>query len=119
MSRGVTSKKLEVSPKLAEPSQRFWWLLVAALSIALVLVIYRLYFSGTSYAKIDELQERLAEQQALNAAIIETNRKLMIEIDALKSGDFEIETRAREDLGLVMPGEEFYLFVESDTVDDG
>lgn len=111
VSRGVSSKEL-ARPVLAEVGDRFWHVLIAALLLVLLMLIYRLYFSATSFAKLEALEQQLTEQQQVNAAIAEENRRLTIEIEALKKGDIEIETRAREDLGLVKPGETFFHVVE-------
>jgi len=110
-NRGVSRSETE-TPELAEVGPGFWWFLLLVLGLVLSLVLYRVYFGSSSYAKIEALEQQLAEQQAYNEAIAEMNRRLAIEIEALKNGDLEIETRAREDLGLVKPGETFYLVTE-------
>ncbi len=99
-------------PELAEVGERFWIVLTAALALVLIMLLYRMLFSDTSYAKLDELRQQLADQEQLNATIAEENRRLTIEIEALKKGDIEIETRAREDLGLIKPGETFFHIIE-------
>ena len=114
MGRGSTSKKIRLEPELAVLGSRFWVVVAAVLSLALLLGSFRLFFGSTSYAKIEELRDRLAKQRAVNAQLIEDNRRLTIEIEALKNGNFELETRAREDLGLVKPGETFYLVVDDE-----
>jgi len=73
-------------------------------------LVYRIWFSDTSFNKLKSLELMLAEQKQHNALLVEENRRLAIEIEALKNGTEEIETRAREDLGLVKPDEVFYLF---------
>lgn len=99
-------------PELANVGAGFWKILCFALSLVLIGVGYRLWFSETSFAKIQMLEARLAAQHAKNAKIAEQNRRLVIEIEALKNGMDEIETRAREDLGLVKADETFYLVID-------
>lgn len=112
MRRGVSSRTPEVTPSVKTLGVRFWWLLLGALSVLLVLALYRLYFGSSSFSKIEQLEAQLAAQLEYNQQIAEANRDLTIEIEALKNGNHEIETRARESLGLVKPDETFYLFVE-------
>ena len=40
------------------------------------------------------------------------NQQLAAEVKALKTGLDEVEARAREELGMVKPGETFYLVVD-------
>ncbi len=110
--RSATARNSLAAPKLATVGVGFWQILLAFLFLALLAVIYRLWFSDTGFQEIEKIEQTLAEQRQENIEIAERNRRLAIEIEALKNGTDEIETRAREDLGLVKSNEEFYLIVE-------
>ena len=61
MGRGVTSKKVAIEPELATVGPRFWQVTAIGLLIILLLGVYRLFFGGTSFAKLEELQELIHE----------------------------------------------------------
>lgn len=90
---------------LGRLARRFGAPVVAGLAVALV-IVGGLFPTRTYLAKRQEVAEaeaRLAQLQADNAA-------LEARVDALDS-DAEIERLAREDYGLVKPGEEVYRIV--------
>lgn len=72
----------------------------------------RLWFSDIGVIARHELRDRLTEQTRRNAELEERNRRLAVEIAALKSGLAGVETRARSELGMVKEGETFYLVVD-------
>ena len=108
----VTARSSLGTPSVTSVGIGFWRVLLAFLLLSMVGLVYRIWFSDTSIDKLDELDSRLTQQKQENAEIAEQNRRLVIEIEALKNGTEEIETRAREDLGLVKADETFYLIVE-------
>jgi cell division protein FtsB len=72
----------------------------------------RLWFSDIGVLARHELSERLAEQTRKTEELAERNRRLAVEIAALKSGLAGVEARARSELGMIKEGETFYLVVE-------
>ena len=72
----------------------------------------RLWFSDIGVLARHELRERLADQAHRNAELEERNRRLAVEIAALKSGLAGVETRARSELGMIKEGETFYIVVD-------
>ena len=50
-------------------------------------------------------------QQAINAKLKTRNDQLFAEIDDLNEGSEAIEERARNELGMIRPGETFYRLV--------
>lgn len=87
------------------------WLL-AALSVALILLQYRIWISDDGVRGVARLQHAVAAQQALNSTLVERNSRLAAEVQDLKAGTAAIEERARSDLGMVGPNETFYQVVE-------
>ena len=110
--RSATPTATLGTPKLAKVGVGFWQLLLAALLCALLGMAYRLWLSETSFREIEKLNATLNEQKKANDLLAAQNRRLVIEVEALKNGSEGIETHAREDLGLIKPDETFYLIVE-------
>jgi cell division protein FtsB len=85
------------------------------LALGLVVLLgmqVRLWFSDIGVLARHELSERLAEQTRRTEELAERNRRLAVEIAALKSGLAGVEARARSELGMIKEGETFYLVVE-------
>lgn len=85
--------------------------IILLLSI-LVFLQYRLWAGEGSVAEAQTLKSKIAEQQAKNAQLANDNERLMSQVAALKEGLDAVESRAREDLGMVKSDETFYLLVE-------
>ena len=88
-------------------------LLVILAAVALVLQ-GSLWFSDDGYQKTRELRAAVAEQRLMNAELRERNASLDAEVVNLKQGLEAAEERARNDLGLIGPGETFYQVVSAD-----
>jgi cell division protein FtsB len=75
------------------------------LAVALGLVGYTLL--GPGGGKRVQLRQELATMQGQNLKLIETNKRLALEIEALKTRRDYQEKVVREELGLVRPDEIF------------
>ena len=91
-------------------------LLVALLLLALLgWLQYRLWFGVGGQREVDALAEQVAKQKATNGDLGERNDALAAEVRDLKeptSGGAAIEERARDEFGLIKPGETFYRVVD-------
>lgn len=58
------------------------------------------------------LERALAEQQQHNAALAARNNQLYAEVADLTNGMEAIEERARAELGMIQPEEEYFLIAE-------
>ncbi|MGH1373309.1 MAG: cell division protein FtsB [Cellvibrionaceae bacterium] len=87
------------------------WLIVT-LSVLLVGLQYRLWVGEGSLAEVVRLGDERAVQARENDRLRERNRILAAEVEGLKSGLDAVEERAREDLGMIKPGETFFMVVE-------
>ncbi len=87
------------------------WLLPTLLLI-LIGLQYRLWAGQNSVADVVRLDRAIAEQEQENSQLRDRNRILAVEVKGLKSGLDAVEERAREDLGMVKPGETFYMVVD-------
>ena len=84
------------------------WLTITLIVILLLLQI-RLW---REYSEVGSLRAQVAEQAEFNRQLAERNAELAAEVESLRAGMDAIEERARSELGLVKPGEEFYQVVE-------
>jgi cell division protein FtsB len=80
-------------------------LLSLALAALLVMVQAELWLGKSGVPRVMELQARLDEQQAANAAAARRNQQLDAEVRDLKEGLEMVEEKARRELGMVKPDE--------------
>ena len=80
-------------------------LLTLALAALLVVVQAELWLGRSGVPRVVELQQRLAEQEAANAAATKRNHQLDAEVRDLKDGLEMVEEKARSELGMVKPDE--------------
>ena len=92
-----------------------------ALRIALVVLVallawlqYRLWFGEGGTRAVEELETRVVEQRRQNEGLTQRNAALAAEVADLKSGEAAIEERARNELGMIKPGETFYRVVDDE-----
>jgi len=90
------------------------WLrvLLLALVVLLGLLQYRLWFGGGGRQAVETLDARVQEQRRQNDGLGQRNAALAAEVADLKSGEAAIEERARNELGMIKPGETFYRVVD-------
>jgi cell division protein FtsB len=89
------------------------------LRIVLVLLLvllgwlqYRLWFGGGGEREVAQLQAQVARQRHDNTGLQQRNDALAAEVEDLKSGEAAVEERARNELGMIKPGETFYRVIE-------
>ncbi len=94
------------------------WLrvLLLALVVLLGLLQYRLWFGGGGRHAVEALDARVQEQRRQNEGLGQRNAALAAEVADLKSGEAAIEERARNELGMIKPGEIFYRVVDDGVV---
>ena len=79
--------------------------------IALILLLYRLWFSDSGLQEVFRLEDAIAKQTAENTMLTERNNALAAEVIDLKEGLESVEERARSELGMVGHNESFFLVV--------
>ena len=77
-----------------------------------LLLQYRLWLGEGGIIERASLEQRVADETELNSTLRERNEALTSQVLELQQGEAMLEAVAREDLGLVQEGEEFYLFVD-------
>ena len=85
-------------------------ILVAILVVLIVAVQYRIWVGEESVADVWHLEQSVASQREENAALALRNARLAAEVRDLKQGLDAVETRAREELGMIHEDETLYQF---------
>lgn len=102
-------------PILRPPRLTWVWvrrlLIAVLLAVSLAYLPYRLYLrSGLS--RLLSLRAELQQVRAENQRLAQDNRRLGQELERLKDDDLAIERVARDELGLIRPGEIVFKVVE-------
>ena len=81
---------------------------IPAILIALLLIFHaQLWVGRGSVQSVQDMQQRLLDQNAANAKAQEANAQLAAEVRDLKEGLEMVEEKARSELGMVKPNEIF------------
>ena len=85
-----------------------------ALLLVLILVMMQvnIWLTKDGYSRVAEIKELIQDQQKENNEMVSRNSQLKEEIKDLKDGYSAIEEKAREDIGMIKEGEEFYLLTK-------
>jgi len=87
-------------------------LLILVLLLLLVGLQHKLWRGEGGRQDVEQLRAKVAQQETENAALRQRNAALGAEVEDLKSGTAAVEERARNELGMIKPGEVFYRVVE-------
>ncbi len=82
------------------------------LVLLLVMMQVNIWLTKDGYSRVAEIKELIQDQQKENNEMVSRNSQLKEEIKDLKDGYSAIEEKAREDIGMIKEGEEFYLLTE-------
>lgn len=86
--------------------------LVVVLAGLFLVLQYKLWFDRNGVTKVWHLRHSIAEQTKENKELAQRNSVLDAQVKDLKSGQAAVEEHARNDLGMVKPGEVFYQIIE-------
>ena len=92
--------------------------IIILLAVVLVLLQYRLWVSEDGFSSVWSLGDSIESQQIENRELAQRNEQLEAEVRDLKQGKEAIEEIARNDLGMIGPGETFYLIAAPESTDD-
>ncbi len=93
---------------------------IIALIVLLALLAglqWRLWASDSSFHALWQKQARLEELKTTHESLSERNRRLLAEVDDLKTGLGALGARARLDLGMIGPDETFFQVIEDTPTD--
>ena len=82
------------------------------LVLLLLIMQVNIWLTKDGYSRIVEIKGLIQDQQKENNEMASRNSQLKEEINDLKDGYAAIEEKAREDIGMIKEGEEFYLITE-------
>ena len=83
------------------------------LFVLLILLQFKLWFGEGGFRDVARLEARVENQQNQNADLLRRNAELQAEVEDLRERLDAVEERARNELGLIKPEEEFYQVVPS------
>ncbi|OUD14033.1 septum formation initiator family protein [Thioflexithrix psekupsensis] len=86
--------------------------IMVILLILLGLTQYQLWFGERGYEQWIAYQQQLAQQQQLNQQFIQSNQRLMRDVENLKQSLELVEEHARLEFGFLKSNEVFYQIVE-------
>tara|TARA_Y100000748_G_C15433084_1_gene464065 strand:+ start:542 stop:850 length:309 start_codon:yes stop_codon:yes gene_type:complete len=97
---------------------KLYYLLIAFLLLAILLLSNSIFFGDYSYSKKNELVEENSNQKDININLIKHNKILEFEIKNAQSSDEHVENFARENLNLTYPEEDFITFKKQEEDND-
>jgi cell division protein FtsB len=81
------------------------------LFVLLVLLQFKLWLGEGGFREVARLETRVANQQQQNDDLLQRNAELHAEVEDLRERLDAVEERARSELGLIKPSEQFYQVV--------
>lgn len=81
------------------------------LFVLLVLLQFKLWLGEGGFREVARLETRVEDQRQLNEDLLQRNAELQAEVEDLRERLDAVEERARSELGLIKPAEEFYQVV--------
>ncbi|ELR65374.1 Cell division protein DivIC (FtsB) [Photobacterium marinum] len=86
-------------------------LLTLALLVVLSWLQYDFWLGKNGMMDYMAVKENVAIQQQANAELLQRNQQMYAEIHDLHRGQEAVEERARNELGMIKPGETFFRIV--------
>ncbi len=84
----------------------------------LLVLQYKFWFERGGYFDNRELRKQLEAVRVENEQLMERNRELARKIILVKEDMNEIESLARQKLGMIKEGEQFIFLIDEDTLND-
>jgi cell division protein FtsB len=86
--------------------------IIAVLAALFLALQYKLWFQSGGISEVWKLKQKIVAQTHENNSLTQNNTALTAEVEDLKTGQAAVEEHARNDLGMVKPGETFYQVVD-------
>ena len=81
------------------------------LFVLLVLLQFKLWLGEGGFREVARLEARVENQRQQNEDLLQRNAELHAEVEDLRERLDAVEERARNELGLIKPAEQFYQVV--------
>ncbi len=89
------------------------------LVVLFVLLQFKLWLGEGGFTEVARLEDRVELQREKNDELLQRNARLQAEVEDLRERLEAVEERARNELGLIKPAEEFYQVVPPPTNKQG
>ena len=93
-------------------------IVILILFVLLVLLQFKLWLGEGGFREVARLETRVGEQRRQNDDLLQRNAELRAEVEDLRERLDAVEERARSELGLIKPAEQFYQVVPAPPGDD-
>ena len=90
-----------------------FYLLISILTLVIFMTQFNYWFGDYNRTDLNFIKEEIAQISIESEELLFENKLLEEERDKLSSGREAIEGVARSELGLIKPGETFYVFKDS------
>ena len=87
-----------------------FYLLVSILTLVIFMTQFNYWFGDYNRSDLNSMKEEISQISIENEELLLENKLLEEERDKLSSGRESLEGVARSELGLIKPGETFYVF---------
>lgn len=87
-------------------------LLPIILVLLLVFLQYRLWYGNGGIKDVVTLKKQLASQTQINDDLKKHNEELLHQVHYLQANQDAVESRARQELGMIKKGETFYQIMK-------
>jgi cell division protein FtsB len=77
----------------------------------LILLQFKLWLGEGGFRDVARLEARVEDQRQQNGELLQRNAELQAEVEDLRERLEAVEERARSELGLIKPAEQFYQVV--------
>ena len=94
-------------------------IVILILFIILIMLQFKLWLGEGGFREVARLEQRVETQRQTNNDLLQRNANLQAEVDDLRERLDAVEERARNELGLIKPAEEFYQVVPPPPNTDG
>jgi len=84
---------------------------ILILAVLFLLLQFKLWFGEGGFREVTRLETRVEEQRQKNTDLLQRNAELQAEVEDLRERLEAVEERARNELGLIKPAEQFYQVV--------
>ena len=81
------------------------------LFVLLIMLQFKLWFGEGGFTEVARLETRVENQRQQNTDLLQRNAELHAEVEDLRERLEAVEERARSELGLIKPDEQFYQVV--------
>lgn len=81
------------------------------LFVLLILLQFKLWLGEGGFREVARLETRVENQREQNDDLLQRNAELQAEVEDLRERLDAVEERARNELGLIKPAEQFYQVV--------